>query len=562
MMIVGQAATIAYIVNSAFILRVGPSHLLGAFGCLIGLVIIRAALAPLREYVGFKSGAVVRTVIRKKLWHKMSQLGPVALKQRGDAAALSHNVVEQVESLQNFFAQYLPQTVVAIMVPISILCIVFPLSWLAGTILLVTAPLIPIFMALVGMGAASLNRKHFVVLGRMSQNFLDILHGISTLKLFYASRQACQQVEAASEAYRHTTMKVLKVAFLSSGVLELFASISIALLATYLGLSFLGYIHFGYAGPHLTLAVGLFILLLAPEFYFPLRELGAHYHARAEAIGASEEILVILEGNQASHQQGARQKVRQNFSGSSVGGKNIHLHNVRYCYPNRQMPALMDINLEIRQGEYIAFVGPSGASKSTLLHLLAGFITPSAGSMSISQYGFNAADAEEWRQNFTWLGQNPRLFHGTIAENLRIACPNASDQVLYEALEKSYMAECVLALPAGLDTLVTDGQSGLSGGQLQRLALARAYLKSAPVLLLDEPTAHLDNHSEHLVMQSLASVSQHRTLIMLTHHFQCLSAVDRIIVLDSGKIVQQGTFKDLSQQSGLFQALMVEADYV
>ena len=556
LMVILQAGVLAFVVDAAFIHHRTVADLSIYFVCFFAPIGVRAVCSILREWLSFRAGAAIRHRVRLQLWDRLHQLGPSHLRTLGDAPRLSHHLLEEVEALQAFFAQYLPQMILVLLVPVTILCIVFPMSWVAGIILLVTAPLTPIFMALIGMGAAALNRKNFVALGRMSQHFLDILQGLSTLHLFDAIGRTRAQVSQVSDAYRQTTMSVLKVAFLSSGVLELFASVSIALLATYLGLSFLGYIHFGFSGHHLTLLTGLFILLLAPEFYLPLRELGTHYHARAEAVAAAEEILPIL--HQALVDPIVSAQARPTTAEPQVF-QHIELQKLCYQYPNRQDLALHNIEWTITAGMRVAIVGASGAGKTTLLNVLAGFLLPTAGSVKIDNQTLSACNLTEWREQVTWLGQNPGFFHGSIAENLRLAAPDATDEGLYAALEKAGVAQCVAGLSAGLDTQIASGNTGLSGGKLQRVALARAYLKPAPIVLLDEPTAHLGVAHTHHIMSALMGLGRDKTVIMLTHQLQLLSEFDQIIVLEAGKIVQIGLYQDLCQSTGVFQSLLSEA---
>jgi len=400
-----------------------------------------------------------------------------------------------------------------------ILAFVFPLSWLAGVILFVTAPLIPLFMALIGMGAAQQNRRHFKALSRMSVAFLDVLQGLPTLKWFGASKPMRQKLFKVSDQYRQTTMSVLRIVFLSSAVLEFFSAIAIALLATILGLTFLHHIHIGYYGHRLTLHAALFMLILAPEFYLPLRELNTHYHARAEAIAASEQIMEVLCSD-----------VNTNIIPVKAGIQGIEIKNLSVQFPESKIPSLHDINLKIKIGTKLAIVGPSGAGKSTLLNVLMGFVNPSAGTVHCD------------RQHITWLGQQPKLFHGSIRENLLMAKPDASDDELWAALAQAKANDFVAQLPAQLDTLLAEHNAGISGGQAQRIAAARMMLKSASIVLLDEPTANLDQANADELMRAILAFAKGKTLLLVTHQKQYADQCDVVLNLDQGRIAKQPVY--------------------
>jgi ATP-binding cassette subfamily C protein CydD len=425
---------------------------------------------------------------------------------------------------------------------------VFPYSWAAGGLLLATAPLIPVFMILVGMGAESISQRHFQSLARMSAYFLDILQGLATLKLFYQSKGAENTIAAVSNNYRRRTMGVLRVAFLSSAVLEFFSSISIALVAVYLGMSYLGYFSFGLYGKPLEFAGGFFILLLAPDYYLPLRELGTHYHARAAAVGAAEEILKILAVPLPD-------KISGSTAWTSTDAFVIEYQDVHLAFDGGRRPALRGANFVIRSGEQVVMIGPSGAGKTTTLNLLLGFLKPDKGRILINHAPLTALTPASWRSQIAWIGQQPVLFYGTIRENIRLGRPDASDDSIEQAARNAGALDFCRHLPAGLETVVGERGLGLSRGQAQRVALARAFLKDAPILLLDEPTAGLDAENEALVIEALKALAAGRTLLMLTHRLGNISQADRILVLKNGKIVEQGTYAELMVAGGVFHRL-------
>ncbi len=547
LLLIWQARLLATVVHGAMIEHRGVGVMTPLFAVMAAIVAVRAVLAWAREAAGFRAGAGVRRAVRREIMERIAALGP-AWTGRERTGALTSTAVEQVEGLHDFFAHYLPQLALAVSIPVAILAFVFPLSWAAGGLLLATAPMIPLFMILIGMGAESISQKNFQALSRLSAHFLDVLRGLPTLKLFDRSRDERKKVAETSAAYRRRTMQVLRVAFLSSAVLEFFTSISIALVAVYLGMSYLGYFHFGAYGRTLDFFSGFFILLLAPDFYFPLRELGTHYHARAEAAGAAEEILKVLE-------QPLPQEPRAPLQPVAAPGV-IRLERVKLSYEDGRRVALDGVDLEIRAGEQVALVGESGAGKTSILNLLLAFERPVGGSVRIDGVPLDALDPEQWRRHLAWIGQNAALFHGTLRDNIRLARPDAGEDAVARAAEAARVLAFSEGLENGLDTVIGEGGAGFSRGQAQRVALARAFLKDAPVLLLDEPTAGLDSENERLVSEGIERLSRGRTLVMATHRLRHLRRMDRIVVLAAGRVVAQGDYAALVAAEGPFRRLL------
>lgn len=530
------------------------------FIALIALMLLRALLAYGRERASFEAGKRLRGHIRAAVMDKLTKLGPAFIKGK-PAGSWASIVLEQVEDLQDFYARYLPQISLAGFIPILILAAVFPINWAAGLILLLTAPLIPMFMILVGMGAADANRKNFSALARLSGHFMDRLKGLSTLKLFHRGDAELKVIASASEEFRSRTMSVLRMAFLSSAVLEFFAAVSIAVLAVYFGFSYLGHLDFGYYGAHanissstdpdmggipFSLFTGLFILILAPEFYQPLRDMGTHYHAKAQAIGAAEALITLLEHPEpefAGH-------VRIN-SIETLSADNLEVFSVDGTR------LLGPLSFELKEGERLALVGPSGAGKTSLLNALLGFL-PYKGHLLINGHELSALDLAHWRQHLAWLGQEPQLFHGTVRDNVALADPTLPDDTLWHLLAEANISDFVKAQPLGLDAPVGEQSSGLSVGQAQRIALARALGQQASLFVLDEPTASLDSQSEQAVSSALNRAMAGKMCIMVTHRLDQLDQMDTILVLDKGLIVQRGDYTTLSDTNGLFQTLLRE----
>ncbi|MGI2166220.1 heme ABC transporter permease/ATP-binding protein CydD [Shewanella oncorhynchi] len=530
------------------------------FIALIALMLLRALLAYGRERASFEAGKRLRGHIRAAVMDKLTKLGPAFIKGK-PAGSWASIVLEQVEDLQDFYARYLPQISLAGFIPVLILAAVFPINWAAGLILLLTAPLIPMFMILVGMGAADANRKNFSALARLSGHFMDRLKGLSTLKLFHRGDAELKVIASASEEFRSRTMSVLRMAFLSSAVLEFFAAVSIAVLAVYFGFSYLGHLDFGYYGAHanissstvpdmggipFSLFTGLFILILAPEFYQPLRDMGTHYHAKAQAIGAAEALITLLEHPEpefAGHVciNSIETLSADNLEVFSVDGTRL----------------LGPLSFELKEGERLALVGPSGAGKTSLLNALLGFL-PYKGHLLINGHELSALDLSHWRQYLAWLGQEPQLFHGTVRDNVALADPALPDDTLWHLLAEANISDFVKAQPLGLDSPVGEQSSGLSVGQAQRIALARALGQKASLFVLDEPTASLDSQSEQAVSSALNRAMAGKMCIMVTHRLDQLDQMDTILVLDKGLIVQRGDFTTLSNTHGLFQTLLRE----
>ena len=527
---------------------------------LIALMLLRALLAYGRERASFEAGKRLRGHIRSAVMDKLIKLGPAFIKGK-PAGSWASIVLEQVEDLQDYYARYLPQVSLAGFIPILILAAVFPLNWAAGLILLLTAPLIPLFMILVGMGAADANRKNFNALARLSGHFMDRLKGLSTLKLFHRGDAELNVIATASEEFRSRTMSVLRLAFLSSAVLEFFAAVSIAVLAVYFGFSYLGNLDFGYYGAHanisasadpelggipFSLFTGLFILILAPEFYQPLRDMGTHYHAKAQAIGAAEALITLLEYPEPEFAGTIRidsiQTLRaDNLEVFSVDGTRL----------------LGPLSFDVQSGEHLALVGPSGAGKTSLLNTLLGFL-PYKGHLLINGHELSAIDLPHWRQHLAWLGQEPQLFHGTVRDNVALANQAMAEDKIWQLLTAANIAEFIKAQPLGLDSPIGEQSSGLSVGQAQRIALARALGQQASLFVLDEPTASLDSQSEQAVSAALNTAMAGKMCIMVTHRLDKLDEMDSILVLDKGSIVQRGNFTTLSNTPGLFQTLLRE----
>ncbi len=472
---------------------------------------------------------------------------------REQTGALSTVLMEQVEALHDYYALFVPQLALAVLIPLSVATAVFTVSWTAGVLLLVTGPLIPLFTILVGIGAESISRRHFQSLARLSAHFLDALQGITTLKLFGRSKSEGERIARTGVQYRRHTMQVLRVAFLSSAVLEFFASLAIAMVAIYLGMSYLGYLDFGTYGRGLSLADGLFILLLAPEYYQPLRELGTHYHARAQALAAAEKIRSILESPMPAPIWDKARPILK-------GGIGIRCRDLCFAHDGEREAALKKLDMEVHPGSFTAVVGGSGAGKSTILNLLLGFIKPDGGDILVNGTPLHAMDPDYWRSRVGWIGQNPCIFQGTLHDNIVMGRTDIKDEEVMEAARSAKVLDFARQLPHGLQSAVAEKGAGLSRGQAQRLALARAILQKPPLLLLDEPTAGLDTHTEASVFRTLETLRGQCTVVLVTHRLAHIHRVDHIHVMHRGKIIEHGSYEELLETQGFFQRMVASPD--
>lgn len=520
---IAQAALLATILQKIIIEQVNFSEVLIYFLLLIVILLARAILIYFREKINFALGRKVRNQIRQDLINQFEALGPAYLNQ-STTGALSTLVIEQVDNLQDFFARYLPQMRLASMAPIIICIAILPFNWAAAAILFCTAPLIPIFMILVGMGAADINRRHFKALAYLSGHFLDRLKGLSTIRLFNQGEKQANEIKKASEDFRVKTMQVLKMAFLSSAVLEFFASISIAVVAVYFGFSYLGEFDFGSYSGSVTLFAGFFALILAPEFFQPLRDLGTYYHAKAEAIAAADNIETFLTQKSAKQQfDNATATIDFNDSLQTIEADNL------IVLSSENKPIVGPLSFTLKAPFKLALIGTSGEGKTSLMQVLLGFL-PYQGSLKINGIEFNQLTLSSWQKQISWIGQNPYLINGSIRENILLGNPNATDQQLASVISQAQLAEVIAKLPNGLDTQVGEDAIRLSVGQAQRIALARAMLKPCQLLILDEPTASLDKQTvQNLEHHNIATNS-----ITITHQNEDLHSYDSIWQLSKG----------------------------
>ncbi|KLU61297.1 ATP-binding/permease protein CydD [Peptococcaceae bacterium CEB3] len=534
-LILGGLVAVLSVLQARYLaVAVSRVSLRGLLVPVLAVVVLKAAAQGAGIVLAHEGAAAIKERLRKRLAAHLFELGPVFVQGERSGEILN-TWVDGVEALEEYFARYLPQLVLAVLIPAIILFFVFPADWTSALILLITAPLIPLFMVLIGKLAEKKALVHWREMSRMSAHFLDILQGLSTLKMFGRSESQSRVIGRVSDNFRRTTLEVLRVAFLSALVLELLATLSTALVAVALGLRLL-------AGG-ISFTTALFLLLLAPELYQPLRALGTQFHASLSGVSAANRVFALLAvqvpepgGFSAASAETRNTGDLSPFasSGARETGGSLSFEKVSYTYPGRSKPCLQGVSFSLERGERVALTGQSGVGKSTVLRLLMGFTEPDRGVITAGGLPLPAWSKEEWRRQVAYVPQHPHLFAASIYENIRLGRRDASRAELLEAAKKAGVEEFVSLLPDGYETQIGEKGTRLSGGQAQRLAIARAFLKDAPLLLLDEPFTGLDAANEERLYRSLESLSRGRTVLVVTHGENALAWVDRVLVLEEG----------------------------
>ncbi|MFI7290382.1 thiol reductant ABC exporter subunit CydD [Streptomyces anulatus] len=517
--VVAQAVLLATVLADGFAGRPFRSAPLVALGAVMAL---RALLAWARGALAQLAAAEAKRTLRDRITERLRQTGPQGLADRRHGETITL-LTRGLDALDPYVVGYLPTKAAVAVVPLAVVGWLLWTDWSSALIIIVTLPLIPVFGALVGMHTARRTARQWRLLATLGGHFLDVVAGLPTLRAFGRERHQARVVGEMADAHRRATMRTLRVAFLSSLVLETVATLSVAMVAVPVGLRLLG------GGTDLRTA--LIVLFLAPEAYLPLRAAGAAFHDSAEGITVAERVFAILDEDGAGPPRSA---VRVPAPGARAA--HLRLDRVTVHYADRAEPALRDLSLSVAPGEHVALVGPSGAGKSTLLALLLGFVRPDSGRVTVDGADLADLDPDSWHAQVAWVPQRPHLFAASVAENIRLGRPDASDAEVRQAARAASADLFVEELPLGYDTPLGEHGAGLSAGQRQRIALARAFLKDAPVLLLDEPTAHLDSGSEAAVTRATVRLMRGRTSIVVAHRTGLLPHADRIVTVRAGSL--------------------------
>ncbi len=515
LLIIAQAGLLAYAISAAFLDGADLGDLRGTLGALAAVIAARVLLVWVQESAAHRASADVKSQLRSRLVAHASALGPGWLtgQRTGELTTLA---TRGVDALDGYFAKYLPQLVLAVIVPVAVLARIVTEDWVATVTILLTLPLIPVFMVLVGKATLARTARQWDTLTRLGHHFLDVVAGLPTLKVFGRAKAQVHNIRAVTDDYRRASMATLRVAFLSALVLELLATLSVALVAVGIGLRL--------AEGRMDLQTGLLILILAPEAYLPLRMVGVHFHASAEGMTAAQRVFDVIET-----------PLPERGSLPAPTPAAVQVRDVAVRYPGRDRPAVSGVSFTVRRGEVVALAGPSGAGKSSIVAVLMGFVPASDGSVSlVDEHGdrmaLDALDPDSWRSHVGWSPQRPHLFAASLADNLRLARADADEAALHAALHEAGAGDLLPLLADGLQTRLGDGGTGLSAGQRRRVALARALLRDAPVLLLDEPTADLDAVTEQRVLAGLRRrADAGAAVLVVAHRPELLGWADRVV---------------------------------
>ena len=543
-----QAELLSRALDRAFLGRAPIGALAPLLVALVTAAAARALLVWLQEVSAQGYSSRVRLALRDRLVRRLLALGPriTSAERTGE---LSNTLLGGVEALDSYLAQYLPQTALAGIVPSLVLAAVAWRDPPSALVLLVTLPLVPLFMWLIGSAAQARAQRQWETLSRLAARFHDAIAGLATLRAFGRADDEAVSLEAAGERHRAVTMGVLKLAMASALALEALATLGTAVVAVEVGLRLL------YA--RIAFREAFFVLVLAPELFRPLRALGAAYHAGLAGREAAARMADLLRETGPLAAPGIL-GIGAAPPVPLAGGRppRIRFESVRFGYERSGPPALDGFTLAIEPATTLALVGPSGAGKTTAAHLLLRFLEPDEGRVLVDGAPLSALAPEAWRRRVAWVAQHPRLFHGTLLENLRLARTDATAAEIGRCLELAGLEELVRLLPRGLETPVGEGGERLSGGEAQRVALARAFLKDAPVVVLDEPTAQLDLATEAAVVAGMRQLCRGRTVLLVAHRLTTLAAADRVAVLARGRVVEEGAPAELAASGAVYPRLL------
>jgi ATP-binding cassette subfamily C protein CydD len=558
--VIAQMRFLSEIVNAVFLLHRSLVQVEWLLVFLLAAILLRAMLVWGREVVNRRGAIRVKAEVRKRLFAHLLRLGPMFSRgeRTGELVAVAS---EGIERLDAYVSRYLPQLFLSVLIPVLIIITIWPLDWLSAVLLLFTGPIIPLLMFLVGSYTEKRIEAQWTALSRMSAHFLDVVQGLTTLKIFGSSIVERERITRISNGFRDKTLQVLRYAFLSGAVLEFMTAMAIGVIATTLGVRLIDH--------GISFASAFFILLLTPEFYRPLQELGVQRHAGMEGGAAAKRMIEILSlpAPVDTHADITKSKrplgINWGRAMASVaptplpqGTLTIDFAHITYTYPGKDTPALKDVSFSLLPSTCTAIVGRSGAGKSTIANLLLRFLEGESGCISVNDIPLTELPDDLWREYVALVPQRPYLFYGTVKENIRLARPSAGDDEITQAAEMAGALDFISQLPQGFDTLVGEQGQRLSAGQAQRLAIARAFLKDAPFLILDEPTSSLDPESESLIRDAIERLVQNRTVLVIAHRYNTIALAQQVIVLEHGCAVESGNPESLLKHDGAYFRLM------
>ncbi len=547
--VVAQAWLLSDVVNRIFILHRTLNDVLPFLFVILLLALVRATFVWSGDVFAQRSATHLKGRLRADLTHRLFTLGP-AFTRAERSGELVNAAVEGVEVLDEYITLFQPLRFLAMIVPLCVALVVFVLDLPTVLILIFTGPVLVLFLALIGSRAKEITERRFLELSWMSAFFLDMLQGLATLKMFGRSREQIETIREISRHYGNTTLEILRTAFQTALVLEWGGTVATALVAVEISLRLMS--------DGISFERALAVLIITPEFFFPLRQLAIRYHAGTAGKAAAERIFAILDTS-------ARPSAQADAQPSGLAGANsirlpagldIRFDRVSFAYDNGQRPALQDFSLHIPHGQRMALVGATGAGKTTVANLLLRFVEPAGGSVMVDGMSLSEIDPAVWRSQVAWVPQQPHLFYGTIADNIRLAKSNATHEEIIAAARAAHAHEFIEKLPQSYDTPIGEQGARLSGGQQQRLAIARAFLKDAPFLILDEATSHLDAESEALIQDALDRLLRARTVLIIAHRLKLVYTADRVVVMERGRAIETGTHHSLLEQGGAYRQLV------
>lgn len=545
LLVIFQAWLMATMISDVIFKEAQLAELQNRLWYLIIIFIIRAILNWTSNLSAFKAVIKIKLDLRDKIHRHIQKIGPVHATKKHSGSDVN-TMIDGVEAIEKYYTSYIPGIAFVSILPLAYIIVTFPFDWISGLVLLVTAPIIVFFMIMIGQGAEKLNQEQWRQLSRLSSHFIDTIQGLPTLKIFNAAKREAAIIAKLADEYRERTMSVLKVAFLSSLLLEFFSSIGVAIVAVLIGFRLLD--------GNMEFVDGLFVLLLAPEYYLSIRNMGGNYHAKMEGIGAAEQIIEILDRGDFTKNTDTN-LLKSDLNLTNNKSISIAFKNLSFSY-EKDRQALTNFNLKIPANKRTVLIGESGSGKSTIVNLILGFIQTNEGEILVNNKDISKISMENWRKNIAWLPQQAHLFQGTIADNIRLGKENATEHEVKEAARLAFCDEFIEKLPETYNTIIGERGAGLSGGQIQRIALARTFLKDAPLLILDEASANLDRESEKLIEKSIDMLSENRTVIIIAHKLHTIEKADQIVLIKNGTVLNTGTHKQLINNNEHYQELI------